>query len=195
MSGRRSLRARLARAVLRLVGWSVVDELPPDPRYVAIGAPHTSNWDFPVAILTMAALEMDARWVGKHTLFRWPFGPLMRALGGVPVDRRKSQNFVQQVVERMRSESEFVLVIAPEGTRSRTRRWKTGFYHIAHGSEVPIALGFLDFARRRAGIGGWFRPSGDLEADMKRIREFYADKTGKRPEQEGPIRVRSPRNP
>lgn len=173
----------------------MVDELPPDPRYVAIGAPHTSNWDFPVAILTMAALEMDARWVGKHTLFRWPFGPLMRALGGVPVDRRKSQNFVQQVVERMRSESEFVLVIAPEGTRSRTRRWKTGFYHIAHGSEVPIALGFLDFARRRAGIGGWFRPSGDLEADMTRIREFYADKTGKRPEQEGPVRVRSPRDP
>lgn len=183
------LRARLARALLRLLGWELEARLPPDPRYVVVVAPHTSNWDFPVGLLAREGMEMDARWVGKKALFRFPHGPIMRALGGVPVDRSRSQNFVDQVVERMRREDEFVLVITPEGTRSRMERWKTGFYYIALGAEVPIALAFVDFGRKRVGVGGWIRPSGDLSSDMERIRDFYRDKTGKRPELQGPVRV------
>ena len=105
------------------------------------------------------------------------------------MDRSVSQNFVEQVAERMRSEEAFVLVITPEGTRSRVERWKTGFYYIALEADVPIALAFLDFGRKRVGVGGWIRPTGDLESDMERIREFYADKTGKRPQLVGPIRT------
>lgn len=189
MSRTGRLRARLARAVLRLFGWEVVDRRPPEPRYVVVVAPHTSNWDFPVGILARSAMGMDGRWVGKKSLFRFPLGPIMRALGGVPVDRSVSQNFVGQVAERMRSEEAFVLVITPEGTRSRVERWKTGFYYIALEADVPIALAFLDFERKRVGVGGWIRPTGDLESDMDRIREFYADKTGKRPELTGPVRA------
>lgn len=183
---------RAARWILELLGWTVEARLPPVSRYVVIGAPHTTNWDLPVALLAMPAMGFRGRWVAKHTIFRGPLGPLMRALGGIPVDRRKSQNFVEQVVERMLEEEEFVVVIAPEGTRSRTECWKTGFYYIALGAEVPIALGYVNYPRKRVGVGGWFTPSGDLEADMERIREFYADKVGKRPEKKSEIRVSDP---
>lgn len=189
MSPKESVRARLARAVLRLFGWTVVKELPPEDRYVVVVAPHTSNWDFPVGMLARKAMELDARWVGKKSLFRFPFGPIMRALGGVSVDRSRPQNFVGQVVERMCSEEDFVLVITPEGTRSRTERWKTGFYYIAQGAEVPVALAFLDFGRKRVGVGDWFWPSGDLEADMDRIRDFYEGMEAKRPDLMGPVRA------
>ena len=181
---------RLARWILRLFGWEVEDRLPDTPRYVTIGAPHTSNWDFPVAILTMWAIGLDGRWVGKHTLFRPPFGWIMRKLGGVPLNRDTTQDFVSQMVERFRELDEFVLVIAPEGTRSHTPHWRTGFYWIAHGAGVPIALGFLDYARKRAGVAEVFVPSGDLESDFETIRAFYADKTGKRPEKTSQLRIK-----
>lgn len=191
--GARSLRQRLGGGLLRLLGWGVEDRLPPVERYVCIGAPHTTNWDLPVGLAAMLALGFPPRWVGKHTIFRGPLGPLMRALGGVPVDRRVSQDFVGQVVERFRRaerrDEPFVLVIAPEGTRSPAERWKTGFYHIAREAGVPIALGYADYPSRRTGVGGWLEPSGDLEADMQVIRAFYADKRGKRPENQGPVRA------
>lgn len=184
---------RLGRSLLRLAGWSVEERLPPHRRYVCIGAPHTSNWDLAVGLAAMLALGFPPRWVGKHTLFRGPMGPLMRALGGVPVDRRMSQDFVQQVVDRFRRAEErdehFVLVIAPEGTRSHTERWKTGFYHIARQAGVPIALGYADYGERRVGVGGWIEPSGDVEADMEEIRAFYDARRGKRPGKQGPIRA------
>lgn len=192
----RSWSSRLARWILGLLGWTVEARLPPVPRYVVIAAPHTSNWDLPLALLAMPAMGMRGRWVAKHTLFRGPMGPVMRALGGIPVDRRRRHNFVDQVVERMREAGdageELVLVITPEGTRSWTPRWKTGFYYIATGADVPIALGYADFARKRVGVGGWFEPSGDLESDMARIGEFYAEKEGKRPEKKSVIRSSVP---
>jgi 1-acyl-sn-glycerol-3-phosphate acyltransferase len=117
----------------------------------------------------------------------------MKALGGVPVDRRVRQDFVEQIVERFRRAEErdepFVLVIAPEGTRSRADRWKSGFWHIARQAGVPIALGYADYPRRRTGVGAWIEPGDDPEADMERIREFYAGKRGKRPEKQGPVRL------
>lgn len=188
-----SLRRKVGRALLGLFGWSVEERLPPVSRYVCIGAPHTTNWDLGVGLAAMLALGFPPRWVGKHTLFRGPLGPFMRALGGVPVDRRVSRDFVSQIVERFRVAEErdepFVLVIAPEGTRSRTGRWKTGFYHIARRAGVPIALGYADYPSRRTGVGGWLWPSGDLEADMEKLREFYAGKRGMRAEKQGPVRA------
>lgn len=184
------LRSSVARRILRLFGWQVEAKLPDALRYVAIGFPHTSNWDFPVGILTMWAMGIRGRWVGKHTLFRWPFGWLMRALGGMPLNRATTQDFVQQTVEMFRRREEFILVIAPEGTRSRTDGWRTGFYHIASGAGVPIALGYLDYGRRQAGIGGLLIPSGDLKADFETLRGFYHGRVGKRPDRQGAIRPR-----
>lgn len=184
----------LARLILRLIGWRMVGEIP-GPRAVLIAAPHTSNWDFPLAILAFWALDIDARWVGKHTLFRRPFGGLMRLLGGIPLDRERTSDFVRATVELFEGEEALVLAIAPEGTRSRTQRWRSGFYWIAHGAGVPIALGFLDYGRRVGGIGGSLFPSGDVKADMERIRAFYADKTARHPEKVGPMELPAPAAP
>lgn len=181
------------RSVLRLFGWTVVGVTPEEKKWVLIGAPHTSNWDFPVGLAAMWALGIEPRWVAKHTVFRWPLGVLMKALGGIPLDRERTQDFVQQSVREFEDRDELVLVLAPEGTRSRVEYWRTGFYYIALGAGAPIVLGFVDFARKRIGLGPTLRPSGDIEADFKTIRSFYADKTGKRPELEGEVRCRTDR--
>lgn len=187
-----TLLARLGRGLLSLCGWRVRGEAPSLKKYVLIGAPHTSNWDFPVGILALWALRIPGRWVGKHTLFRPPFGWIMRRLGGIPLDRARTRNFVPRMVEEFHRREELVLLIAPEGTRSRTPRWRSGFYHIAHGAGVPIVLGFADYRRREVGIGPRVRPTGDPGADMAKLRAFYADKTAKRPEKASPIRVEPP---
>ena len=180
----------ISRAILRLLGWRVDANLPAARKYVVIGAFHTSNWDFPLMLLLKSALGLKARWVGKHVLFRWPFGWLMRRLGGIPVDRRSPHKYVEQIVEAFRQRDELVLVIAPEGTRKKTEYWKSGFYHIALGAGVPIALGFADYPSKVGGIGASFTPTGDLESDLAQIRAFYADKRGLRPELQGAIRIR-----
>lgn len=184
------MKAALARRILRLFGWELEAKLPDAPKYVAIGYPHTSNWDFPVGILGMWGIGLPGRWVGKHTLFRRPFGWAMRALGGIPLDREATRDFVQQSVEKFAGREELVLVIAPEGTRSRTEHWRTGFYYIALGARVPVALGFLDYGRKRAGVGDVLVPTGDIERDFERIRAFYRGMVGKRPERQGEIRPR-----
>lgn len=181
-----------ALVILKLAGWRIVGEIP-GPKSVLIGAPHTSNWDLFIALLTFWTLSIPARWVGKHTIFRWPIGGLLRRLGGIPLDRTTTRDFVRQVVEWFERESELTLVIAPEGTRSRRDHWRSGFYWIAHGAGVPIALGFADYANRIGGIGESFMPTGDTEADMERICAFYADKTGKHPEKRSPVRLRRER--
>jgi 1-acyl-sn-glycerol-3-phosphate acyltransferase len=181
----------ISRGILKLIGWRMVGELP-SHRVVLIGAPHTSNWDFPLTLLAFWSLSIPARWIGKHTIFRWPFGGLMRRLGGIPLDRDETHDFVSQTVEWFNREQELSIVISPEGTRSRKEFWHSGFYWIAHGAGVPIVLGFVDYQRRVGGIGELLIPSGDIHADMDRIRAFYAAKTvGKNPERSSPIRVRS----
>lgn len=179
----------ISRGILKLIGWRMVGELP-GPKSVVIGAPHTSNWDFPLALLAFWSVPIPARWIGKHTIFRRPFGWLMRCLRGIPLDRANSKDFVKEVVGWFEEEEELTLALAPEGTRSRKDHWRSGFYWIAHGAGVPIVLGFLDYSTRTGGIGGSFVPSGDIEADMQIIRDFYADKVGKHPEQLSPIRLR-----
>lgn len=180
----------LSRAVLRLVRWRLHGE-PPPAKCVIIGAPHTSNWDFPMALLTLWSLSIPAKWVGKHTLFRRPFGWVMRGLGGISLDRDRTRDFVSQVVDWFEREPELALVIAPEGTRSKTEHWKSGFYWIAHGAGVPIILGYVDYGRRELGLGEQILPTGDIEADFVRIRAFYAEKTGRHPAKVGEIRPRS----
>ncbi len=181
---------RLGRFLLRLSGWRLVDQRPPTAKYLIIGAFHTSNWDFPLALAVLMALGVRPRWIGKVELFRGPLGPIMRFLGGIPVDRSVRSGFVNQMVHRFQTEDEFVVVIAPEGTRKATPYWKSGFYHIARLAQVPIALGFVDYRTRTCGVGGYMLPTGNLEADLERIRAFYADKEGRYPENHGTIALR-----
>lgn len=171
----------LASAILFLLRWRVVGELPVTSRYVLVAAPHTSNWDFPLMLLAVLKTGMDLHWMGKHTLFKAPFGGLMRWLGGIPIDRTRANQTVGQMVARFRASDQLVVLIPPEGTRARVQRWKTGFYHIAHGADVPVLLGFIDARRRHLGFGPLIALTGDIEADLPRIQAFFADKQGIRP--------------
>lgn len=179
---------RAAKATLNLLGWQLVSELPPVHKYLLIGAHHTSSWDFPLVLLMMAGLGLRLRWIGKDSLFKGPQGRLMRWLGGIPVERGARKNFVGQIVDLYNARQDMVITIAPEGTRSALDHWKTGFYHIASGANVPIAMGFLDYSRKRCGVGGYFYPTGNLETDATILRRFYADKVGKFPHEQGEIR-------
>ncbi|WP_269619296.1 lysophospholipid acyltransferase family protein [Zhongshania sp. BJYM1] len=167
----------------RLRGWQVVGEKPSDKKYVLIAAPHTSNWDFPTMMVAAFVLGLDPHWVGKHTLFpKGIIGVIMRWFGGVGVDRRAAQNTVDQMVAQYATRDEFMVLIAPEGTRSKVENWKAGFYHIAVGAGVPIYLAFLDTKKRQTGVGKAFYPTGNYEKDILEIKAFYKDKVGFNPE-------------
>jgi 1-acyl-sn-glycerol-3-phosphate acyltransferase len=176
----RPLLALLSRGVLRLLGWRVVGEVPAERRFVLIGAPHTSNWDFPLMIMAVLVARLDVHWMGKHTLFPRPLAGFMKWLGGVPIDRRQANNTVEQMIDRFGQADAWILLIPPEGTRARVERWKTGFYHIAHGAGVPVVRGFIDASRRELGFGPAFVTTGELDADLVSIQQFYADKRGLR---------------
>jgi 1-acyl-sn-glycerol-3-phosphate acyltransferase len=154
-----------------------------------IAAPHTSNWDAPIALAMVFAFRFKAHWLVKHTAFRWPFQGILRWLGAIPIDRTMSTDVVTQMVEELKKRAELVLLIAPEGTRKRVTRWKTGFYHIACGAGVPLVLAFLDYARKEGGIGRVFYPTGDFKADMTEIMKFYSTVTGRHPEKTGTVEM------
>lgn len=177
----------ISRLILSALGWQVDSQLPTEKKFVIIGAFHTSNWDFPMGILGLWAMGLKASWVGKHTLFRGPLGPIFKLLGGIPVDRTVHTGFIQRIAELYESRDQMALTIAAEGTRSKTEHWKTGFYHIATAAKVPIALGYLDYGNKKLGVGATLYPCGDINKDFEIIREFYQDKTGLRPENQGPI--------
>ena len=183
------LSQRLGYLIAAAAGWQVQIQRPP-ARCVIIGAPHTSNWDLPLTLLMMLSGNLKLRWVGKDTLFRGPLGWLLRALGGISVNRRARLNFVDQMVEAFHMNESLMLAILPEGTRRRATHWKTGFYYIALGAGVPIVLGFADYRRRIVGLGPALHPTGDIEADFEAIRAFYANITGKHPERQGAIEIR-----
>lgn len=175
----------LCTAILRADGWRIEAGLPPGlSKCVLIAAPHTSNWDFVYLLLASFALRLNIYWMGKASLFRGPAGPVMRWLGGIAVNREQSGNLVSASVEALKNaEGPVQLVVPPEGTRSRVRRWKTGFYYIAVGAELPILPAYLDFGQRRLGLGPVFHPTGDIERDMPQIQAFYAPMQGKNPQQ------------
>ena len=172
-------------AFLRLTGWSVVGQLPPGAtKSVLIAAPHTSNWDLPYTLMVAFALRLNVYWMGKTSLFKPPFRGVMMWLGGIPVDRSQSNNLVAAssaaIIEAM---GPLQLIVPPEGTRSGTRYWKTGFYYIAAGAGVPIMMAYLDYDKKIGGLGPMFQTTGDIDADMLTIKAFYAGIKGKNADQ------------
>ena len=184
------LTQRIGRAIAAAAGWKVDVPEPPPARCVIVGAPHTSNWDLVLTLLLMLAAGFRLRWVGKDTLFRGPFGWILRRLGGIPIDRRTTKNFVEQMVEAFRSRESLRIGVSPEGTRSHATHWRTGFYYIAVGAGVPVVLGYADYRRRIVGLGPTLHPTGDIEADFELIRRFYAGIVGRHPERQGVVRAR-----
>lgn len=175
----------LSLAVLKLLGWKVSGQLPANGRKcVLIAAPHTSNWDLPYTLMVAFALRLNIYWMGKEQIFKPPFRGLMMWLGGIPVRRESANNLVAASVEALQAaDGPVQLVVPPEGTRSKARYWKTGFYYIATGAQVPIVMAYMDYARKISGLGPVFEPTGDIEADMVTIKAFYAPFKGKNPNQ------------
>jgi 1-acyl-sn-glycerol-3-phosphate acyltransferase len=181
--------------LLRLIGWQVEGDLPPEPRFVLVVHPHTSNWDVPIGLICAHAIGLLAGWpygfMVKDSALRWPVvGALLHGLGGIGIDRSSSFNAVEQMVAVLRRSERLMLAITPEGTRRRSKYWKSGFYYIALGARVPIVLAYIDYARRTAGLGPVFWPTGDVEADLEYLRAFYADKTGLYPHEAGEVRFK-----
>ena len=172
---------RTSRIILGLTGWRLEGQLPSIPKFVLVGAPHTSNWDLPYTLLIAFAFRAHIHWMGKEAIFRRPFSGFFKWLGGIPVWRSQSHNQVEQSIEQFNRNDQLILTIAPAGTRKRVIRWKTGFYHIACGAGVPIALGFLDYRRKVGGFGPMVYPTGNLVEDMDTIQAFYDGVTGKHP--------------
>jgi len=173
------------------MGWKVINDLPDAKKYMLIAAPHTSNWDFPLGILTKISLKLKLNFLGKGALFDSPFGWFFRALGGIPVYRKQKLNMVDQMVEQFNQRERMILAMSPEGTRSYLDYWKSGFYYIAYKAGVPIAMATLDFGNKIVKLGHAFMPTGDIHEDMKIIKAFFEDVQGKIPENQGPIRVKT----
>ncbi|MEM7033968.1 MAG: lysophospholipid acyltransferase family protein [Chloroflexota bacterium] len=166
---------------LRLFGWQASGQLPDTDRFVVIGAPHTSNWDLPIAFCLMLIFGKKPRWMMKASMFWPPLGWFFKAAGGIPIDRSKNHNLVSATVDEFANHEDFIVGITPEGTRSKVPYWKTGFYYIAYQAKVPIVLGYFDYKRKIAGLGPAIFPSGDIEADQKKFRQFYAQIAPKHP--------------
>lgn len=176
--------------ILNLVGWQIEIVLPKEKKFVLIGAPHTSNWDFPLAMLAFWTINLKIYWVAKIQMFWGPLYPLFTSLGGIPIDRKKSKGFIEQIVDKFDQTDEMVLTIAPEGTRSKTKHWKSGFYHIAEAAKVPICFAYVDYGNKKLGFTEVLYPSGDIDADMKIIAEFYENIEGKQPNNQGPVELK-----
>jgi 1-acyl-sn-glycerol-3-phosphate acyltransferase len=172
-------------AFLKVTGWKLQGNLPANgSKSVLIAAPHTSNWDLPLTLMVAFSLKLHVYWMGKESLFRPPFRGVMMWLGGVPVDRTKSTNLVAASVEAIRAaDGPMQLIVPPEGTRSKNRYWKTGFYYIAVGAQVPIIMAYMDYDKKISGLGPVFLPTGDVEADIAAIKAFYAPFKGKNADQ------------
>jgi 1-acyl-sn-glycerol-3-phosphate acyltransferase len=180
----------LGRFWLGIFGWKIQGEDSGCRKFVLIAAPHTSNWDLPFMLATAYVMRVHLSWFGKHTLFTPPWGWLLRKLGGIPVDRRAPQSLVTQMAEQFSSRDYLVLAVPPEGTRRRVDFWKSGFYHIAAESGVPIGLGYLDYERKLCGLGMFVKPGPDIKEDMDIIRNFYREIRGRHPALESEPRLR-----
>jgi len=179
----------IARSILRLIGWRSHVVLPPTSRYVLIGAPHTSNWDFVIALLFMTMEGLPVRLMGKDSLFRGPMGVFMRSLGAISVNRRESTNMVDQVAAKFYEYDELIIGLSPEGTRKKTPCWRTGFYYIALKAKVPIVMAYIDYGNKVCGLGPSIIPTGDIQADFMIIRDFYSGIVGKYPQKQGEIEL------
>jgi 1-acyl-sn-glycerol-3-phosphate acyltransferase len=173
----------LAHRVLGVAGWRVQGELPPCPRFILIVAPHTSNWDFVIGVLAMFATGLRASWLGKHTLFRFPLAPLLRWLGGEPIDRSTARGTVSTAIEYFRTRPQWVLALTPEGTRRPVTQWKTGFHRIAVGAGVPIVPVSFDYRSRTVGIGPPVQPGPDEAASVAKLGALFRKEMARYPAQ------------
>lgn len=171
----------LAKIMMRSFGWRIEGKLPDLPKFVLVGAPHTSNWDFLLFLGVIFSLRANVRFMGKAELFRFPVGWFFRYCGGVPVDRKKSTGLVEQMVKVCNESEKFILTIAPEGTRHHVSEWKRGFYHIAKNAGIPIVIAIVDGRHKTVRIGQIFHPTNDMEADMKTIKGFFEGVVGIKP--------------
>jgi 1-acyl-sn-glycerol-3-phosphate acyltransferase len=185
-------RRPLSHLSLRLAGWRFDGDRPSIKKYVCLAVPHTSNWDGLLLVTVARTIDLPMAWMIKDSWLRGPLGAVLRQTGAIGIDRSRSNSMVDQMVEALRDADELALVIPPEGTRKRADYWKSGFYHIARGANVPVVPGYLDYGRKRAGLGAPIDMTGDVHADMDRLRAFYAEKspTPMRPDAFGPIRLR-----
>jgi 1-acyl-sn-glycerol-3-phosphate acyltransferase len=170
----------IGRTLLGVSGWQLEGAFPSVPRCVVAVAPHTSNWDFPVGASAMFALDLKLRFIGKHTLFVWPVAGFLRWMGGIPVDRSAAHGVVGEAVAAFRESPQLMLVIAPEGTRKKVARFKTGFLHIARGAGVPVVLVALDWGARTIRIGPVIEVGDDIEAERVRVERHFAQFRGRR---------------
>jgi 1-acyl-sn-glycerol-3-phosphate acyltransferase len=184
------MRTLLARLVLRLMRWTTVVQEPIPDRCVVIAGPHTTNWDFVVMVSMARVKGVSIRWLGKDALFRPPLGWLMRAMGGLPVQRNSANGMVAALAAEFSKHDVLHLVVPAEGTRSRTEYWKSGFYRIALAADVPVVCAFVDGPTRTGGFGPVIDLTGNVRADMDKVRAFYATKDGLRPNRFGPVRLR-----
>jgi 1-acyl-sn-glycerol-3-phosphate acyltransferase len=173
----------LCRLYLKIIGWRTGSTLDPSiHKCVLVAAPHTSNMDYPIAMATLYACGVRVRFLAKKSLFSFPLGILMRATGGIPVDRSKHTNMVEAMISMFDRADKLILLIPAEGTRSYVKEWKSGFYYTALGSKVPIAMGYLDYKKKEAGFGDLFYPTGDYQKDLAEIKNFYRRFTARYPE-------------
>ncbi|HCR70963.1 MAG TPA: glycerol acyltransferase [Anaerolineae bacterium] len=172
---------QISNLIMFLAGWRVDGKLPNIPKYVLIGAPHTSNWDFVLFLGIIFHLKVDARYMGKAELFRFPYGWFFYYCGGIPVDRKKSTGLVEQMVEACNKNDKFILTIAPEGTRHKVTEWKTGFHRIAKGAGIPIVMAKVDGAKKTVYVGEVFHPTENMDADMVLIQEAFKGIVGINP--------------
>lgn len=180
----------LARLILRMGGWTMIGSVPDLPKAVYIAAPHTSNWDGFWALVYKVAVGLDIRFFAKNSLFWFPLNIILGSMGGIALDRGQAGSAVQRAVDRFQSEDEFIFGLAPEGTRSLTPGWKTGFYRIAQQANVPVVPGFLDFGRRQIGLGEPYELTGDVDTDIAHFAALYADVEGRWPEKASPVQFR-----
>lgn len=179
----------VARAILGLFGWKLFGDLDDIPQAVVVGQ-HTSNWDGFIGILGALGVGIFPYWLGKTELFKGWRGSLLKTIGGIPVDRSSSQNLVDQVASRFAEQGKFILLVTPEGTRKQADYWRSGFYHIATRANVPIVQGVMDYKNKRAGVGKILYPTGDMDADIQTLREYFEDSHPKYPENAAPVRFK-----
>jgi len=174
---------QLGKFILKLLGWKLTGGVPEGvQKAVVISAPHTSNWDFVIGFLTYMALGVKSRYLIKREAFFFPLGPILKALGAIPVDRNHSSNVVQQVGELFKTSNNMLVTITPEGTRKLVKHWKRGFYYIAEHAKVPILVGIVDYGKKEIGIAYKFDTTGNYEKDLAEIESYYKGKTAKHPE-------------
>lgn len=185
----RSVTKLIALIYLKIIGWEASGEVPDDPKFVLIAAPHTSNLDFPIMMALAFHYGARIHWIGKDSLFPGLVKPVARYLGGIPVDRSKAGGMVGETIRTFDEAEHLIIVVPPEGTRGLGKGWKSGFYHIALGAGVPVVCGFLDYKTKKGGFGPTVHLTGNIDADMERFREFYTDISGRYPDLTAPIQI------